>query len=158
MQFAFGSFEMPDEMKEHLDRMEMASDEFQHALERIWGGLSTDDLRLVARFFMTMAHDDEANLHAGILAGRLIQMRADRTKTCALDGKDHDAELAEMSGQPPTADVVDENVLMKQYRLNRMDDGKLVCRDCGYGYPSLEDRMVRAPDDCPGCKNKSKWG
>lgn len=34
----------------------------------------------------------------------------------------------------------------------------LKCRGCGLTYVSLEDRMVKAANDCHGCAHKSKWG
>lgn len=33
-----------------------------------------------------------------------------------------------------------------------------VCMNCGQTYPSIEDRMLKAPDDCPGCHTKAAHG
>ncbi len=33
-----------------------------------------------------------------------------------------------------------------------------VCKNCGQRYPSLQDRILKAPDDCSGCHSKSRWG
>lgn len=47
--------------------------------------------------------------------------------------------------------------LIKRYRLVKVE-GFLYCDDCGMRYPSLEDRMIKEPDDCPGCHTKSAHG
>jgi hypothetical protein len=41
-----------------------------------------------------------------------------------------------------------------------MEDGEapVICKDCGSLYQSLDDRIVKAPDDCWGCIEKAKWG
>jgi hypothetical protein len=35
---------------------------------------------------------------------------------------------------------------------------KQVRCECGLNYMSLEDRMLRSPEDCEGCVHKTKWG
>ncbi len=52
------------------------------------------------------------------------------------------------------------NQKMKEYRVYyKSQTGKeVLCTDCGLEYPSLEDRMVKQPDDCHGCFMKAKWG
>lgn len=55
---------------------------------------------------------------------------------------------------------------MVEYHLDDLREegtNKLVgfiCLECGYQYPSIEDRMIRPPgiDNCPGCINKTKFG
>jgi hypothetical protein len=29
---------------------------------------------------------------------------------------------------------------------------------CGMTYPSIEDRMLKEPDECSGCRARSRWG
>lgn len=180
---AFGPFFFgtEDEMREHMDKVEMAHDEYAHALESIWNNLSNDDLATLGKFFHDLAISGHSDLTLAMTAGRLLQMRASRMNTCVVDGIDHDAQLAGMSGQAvpeePTEDlpteppVVDEERVnrarqmhenMQTYRLHWREtpDGtpQLACKDCDYPYPSLADRMLKPPDDCPGCLHRSKWG
>lgn len=58
------------------------------------------------------------------------------------------------------AELADRRELMDRYNVE--EDPNLApflrCRGCGLTYVSLEDRMVKAPDDCHGCTHKSKWG
>lgn len=52
--------------------------------------------------------------------------------------------------------------LMKQYNLEYDEDPDtpyiMKCKGCGKGSVSLDDRMLRAPDACTGCHEKSAWG
>ena len=36
--------------------------------------------------------------------------------------------------------------------------GKLICKGCGLTYVTLEDRMLREPGDCHGCRERSSHG
>ena len=71
----------------------------------------------------------------------------------------------------PTFDMTDEQVeQMIEYHLDDVRDEDthqilgFICTgvngqgSCGMRYPSIEDRMLRAPDKCSGCEQKSAWG
>lgn len=89
--------------------------------------------------------------------------------------------------QPPEADVspytpnpdyqftpdgflVKTDEMIAQMRQYHLDDayvdgtepavfhGFVCSRKCGMTYPTIEDRMLKAADTCPGCILKSKWG
>lgn len=190
MLFGFGD---PEEIQAAMDRSEMQKDEFHHTLEGIWLSLTDDQLLTLSSYFHSICHSNDGMLHLSMVAGRLLQRRAERMKVCALDGKDHEAELKEMSGQAekpekpvakkpikeriideeaPLADWVepvqeggDPRVLkavetagnMVKYHLEYKGND-LNCSLCGYWYPSLEDRMMKSPEDCPGCHHKAKFG
>lgn len=48
---------------------------------------------------------------------------------------------------------------MDDYRLTFNEDTeRFYCSDCGYMYPTIEDRMLKAPDDCPGCHQRAGQG
>lgn len=115
----FFGFSSEEEIREHMDKVEMAADEYNHALERIWRSLSNDDLLTMGRFFHEMCHSESGIIHLAMTSGRLLQLRAERSNTCVLDGKDHDAELSDMAGKPkentpqpedlsPTSDTSDD--------------------------------------------------
>ena len=38
------------------------------------------------------------------------------------------------------------------------EKGVLRCEKCGFQYPSVKDRMLKSPDDCPGCEVRAKFG
>jgi hypothetical protein len=72
------------------------------------------------------------------------------------------AELLYMRLTPEAYDAK-----MEEYRVRtpmagevQMEDGEapVICKDCGSLYQSLDDRIVKAPDDCWGCIEKAKWG
>jgi len=54
--------------------------------------------------------------------------------------------------------------MMSAYYLDDVrskETGELLgfsCLRCGKPYQSIEDRMLRSPDDCDGCHTKSAWG
>jgi len=47
---------------------------------------------------------------------------------------------------------------LDEYNLSRGLGSQVICKNCSMIYPSLKDRMLREPDQCPGCEQKSKWG
>lgn len=53
-----------------------------------------------------------------------------------------------------------EAALMAQYNVEQVERDKpeVRCKGCGLVYVSLADRMVKEPDDCHGCVEKTKWG
>lgn len=60
-----------------------------------------------------------------------------------------------------TEDLVKKMVEYNVDDLRDEDTGAIIgfkCLGCGMNYQSLEDRMLRAPDDCHGCQHKSAWG
>lgn len=76
-------------------------------------------------------------------------------------------ELASMTFGGPTAegtariieDVIDLDSKMREYNLEWDDEKeKFFCVKCGYGYPSLEDRMLKPADTCPGCMAREGQG
>jgi len=181
-------FSDPEEMQAAMDRAEMEKDEFHHSLESIWLGLTDDQLLVLSSYFHSISHSHDGILHLAMLSGRLMQRRAERMKICALDGKDHEAELKEMSGQAGKPDLQkkkptpeashlddwaepeqqsgDPRVLkalehadnMRKWNLEYTNSGLLVCSKCNMEYASLEDRMVKSPDNCQGCHHKAKFG
>ena len=53
---------------------------------------------------------------------------------------------------------------MNEYNLDDLRDEDsgiilgFICTNCGMRYQSIEDRMLREPDECTGCQQKSAWG
>lgn len=105
--------------------------------------------------------------------GIIEKMMTDRHGHCPC-GTDHAEEIAQAihptppteTPEPPAApahpislvgDIELLNGNLKKYRMHIIN-GDLRCRDCGIKYVSMEDRMLKAPDDCHGCEVKSKWG
>jgi len=176
----FGGSE--EEVRAHIDRVNMSMDDRRHRLEAVWRGLSDDDCEALGNFFYSMAHADDSILRAelGLCAGRLLQIRAIRLDRCLLDDKFHD--LRDMDEEQNTPEQqpeypegfapVPENgaeqnareqyaANMKLYRLEvTAENGARItrCVDCGMPYASLADRMLKEPDECPGCFHKAKFG
>jgi 20S proteasome alpha/beta subunit len=51
---------------------------------------------------------------------------------------------------------------LKEYHVEEIEEegsGRVRCTRCRkYTWPSLEDRMLRTPDECPQCVQTAKWG
>lgn len=70
----------------------------------------------------------------------------------------------------PSFDLSEEDLQhMKKYHLDDVrdaDNHQIIafrCTGvnnipCGMTYPSIEDRMLREPDECSGCQTKAMWG
>lgn len=54
--------------------------------------------------------------------------------------------------------------MMEAYHLDDLREHQtnkllgFVCLGCEHRYQTIEDRMLKQPDDCHGCHNKSAWG
>lgn len=154
---------------EQINMMRMAANANAHATQEFLESLNEEQMvKLLGLLHQLEVNPAASPFYQGICI-MLMQMKFNK---CAVCGKDHDAELTDMSGQadqPLGQAEVDgareqaEN--MKKYRLEWWTDPadgheKLRCKQCFRPYVSLEDRMLRSPgiEGCPGCVQKEKWG
>ena len=109
-------------------------------------------------------------------SGQVTALLQDRHNVCAIHGVDHEAEglasLVTEEGSTPIGDsltvkgaerifqAIEENdERMVKYRVSfDPDQNRFFCDDCGYMYPTIEDRMLKEPDDCPGCIARAGQG
>lgn len=171
----------PEEMKRIQDEHEMSLEAFRHDVQRLFDELSVDHL-VTLRMLLHQIASGGLESYAAYLEGIAAATLHVKHNRCAGCGKDHNEELLAPSEKVDTTEprvepgdelmvTDDENLSveenykrnLKLFRVAHPEDlpgmgGPVVCVDCSYGYPSLEDRMLRSPDDCPGCHNKAKWG
>lgn len=103
-------------------------------------------------------HDEE--LQKQMQAATSEPQMSERAASAILDLVENDMTLR---GEPevPIEKKATIKELMEQYRMERVEeDGAVVlrCKDCKYPSQSLTDRMMKAPDECPGCFIKSAHG
>lgn len=64
----------------------------------------------------------------------------------------------------PVVLTLDQLAKMAEYNLDDVRDIDthellgFICLNCGMRYLTIESRMDNAPDSCPGCFHKAKWG
>lgn len=71
--------------------------------------------------------------------------------------EEYDARKDEGVDTPHLGPMVRSDAMLA-YRLEPYDDMYFYCRDCGLTYVSLEDRMLKRPDECHGCFLKASQG
>ncbi len=130
----------------------------------LFAELSQDHLVGLANMLTAISEANNPRASAAFFEGFASASIESRFDVCAIHGVNHDVEalasLANVSTE--TRDDVEpvnpqEPLLMEKYRLVRNGD-LFMCADCGIRYPSLQDRMLKAPDDCHGCHDKSAHG
>lgn len=172
--------DMPEDLKQAIKNKYSHNQmqELQHSQQfmRILRESDRDTLATLRWLFHACIDGDYTAAHyEGMVTASIIS----RFKWCSTCGGDHDFHLTddmsqmeekqlpdpaqELPSDPESPDKQESTLtrvrrLMNEYRLSRHYDGSICCRDCGYPYPSLEDRMLKPPDICPGCFQKSAFG
>jgi hypothetical protein len=175
MAFMFG--ELPEEFRQMLDRQHLENRVTQQEVDRLLEELPIEQLLTVRTIIRTASQSAVAlGFFDGVIYTRL--RREGRCTSCG--GPDHDHEefeqlLLQESGNDEEAGsseplidgthfTAEEHRLMAEYNLDDLRDEDthellgFVCLGCGMRYPSLQDRMMRAPDECSGCFRKSAHG
>lgn len=150
------------------DRAHMESIDRAHRVESFVYGQDKDGLYALSILLSQLIGNKMGVVY---WQGQVDGLLQDRHNVCAIHGVDHDAEaLASIAGEGST--VADDSKvvtagavtgelmeLMVEYRVSFNETvEKFYCDDCGYMYPTIEDRMMKAPDDCPGCHLKASQG
>ena len=142
----------------------MVMESYRHEVIRLTQTLDLEDLVLLRQMFHGIAHAEHPGALSSYYEGLLAHAQLSRFNYCPACGVDHDQELREHLAGLETEHASITPETLKIYSLDDLrdeDTGALlgyVCTKCGYRYPSVEDRMKRDPDDCPGCIQKTKWG
>lgn len=103
--FLFGppSEEMQRAMQEARDHHQAHVLDFHHLIEEGWDSLSAEQLKVVAQWMNYLAESNEANMRTKLafMAGSLFRKAAEKSGLCFTCNKNHDDELAKLSGQGP---------------------------------------------------------
>lgn len=165
--FSINGFPSPEDMNEHMQRAVAESHASQTRIWNLFSDITPDHLATLIELLGHFGRNPALVPYHEGLAAAIMKEKHHRC-TC---GEDHDFEaleterlkLEEERKNPPVtvdgASLVDMDALaMATYRLIKDVTGAIKCKDCGMEYQSLDDRMVKRPDDCSGCKQKAAWG
>ncbi len=161
---------MPEGMKEAirqaLDQQNMVLTSSHHDVQRLFSELSVEHLKLMIGILshLGITGSPQAAYLQGLASGALYY----KHNVCSGCGRDHDKE-AEEELTPPIDKVKeslqrmnmkssDEIDAAHKYNVSFIEGDKVRCNGCMIEYPSLSDRMLKAPDNCSGCHQKSAWG
>lgn len=169
-------FPSPEEAQAHFDKQIAAQHAAQQATWNLFTEITPDHLATLIELLSQSARDSHLTAY---YHGLSVAVMKEKHKRCVC-GEDHDFEAleaerlkleterlaeaerlaAEKTFSPLNRELVDKDALaMDLYHLVKDNDtGAFKCTVCGMGYPSLDDRMLRRPDDCSGCKQKAAWG
>lgn len=176
MTHEFGFMPIPEEMRQHLEqqaaKQEMFADSYRHAVQRMFDELSREHLETLRQILhnLTMSGSTLAAYYEGQVATSLHT----RFNVCSGCGVNHDEQAEDLHQPGPdgtvqtvivAGDLTHEDLTnMEKYNLDDLreeDTNRLlgfVCKGCGLKYSSIEDRMVKEPDECHGCQEKARWG
>lgn len=160
--------DLPPELRAQFEAFQMQSEQTAHDIRDLFTTLTEHQLRILRTLIRTMDGNSSA---CGYYAGVTSSALSSRFGVCLGCGKKHDDELKEMSGQSEPAKHVhwadfvaslDSEMLdnLSKYHMNLIPDEwpVVACARCGHRYPSIQDRMLRKPDECATCVQKAKWG
>lgn len=161
-------FSSPEDIFKQLELQEMASEDRARNIHRLFDEGDKETLMAVRALMNMVAGNPSSRALAAYYEGFVSAKIESRFNICPVHGVNHEEEefSSHNEGSTTTRDndevvevVVDIPVedLMNTYRLE-WRDGNLHCKDCGIQYQSLEDRMVKEPDDCHGCQLRSAHG
>jgi hypothetical protein len=143
-----------------------------HEVQEFLNSLNREQLGTLEMLLFS-ACADGGHLVAAAHHGMVKQILQMKFNVCTC-GMEHESAEDLLTGQPvteqPTATVPPSESLLlpkrkgatellEEYNLEvRPGDGAIVCKSCGLWYASLQDRMLKGPDDCHGCHLKSAQG
>lgn len=176
MNFIFDPADLPEEIRSRIEMAHMRIDLNRQAIENLLDS-EDEDILMAVRAMLNAIIDGRSKQTTSYFLGR-VDSSLTRRGLCPSCGRNHaaeehanflgdegnvnnDGEVSNSEGNEAgdswDVDTTD-NHNMIEYRLTINEDGKLVCKDCGHPYVSLEDRMLRDPDECAGCQMKAKFG
>lgn len=164
----------PEEVKQQVAefkaRHRSIEIDIRHSISRFLDSLDLEGVKSLRHILGSTLSSEQA---ASFYMGMAETLLSHKFKVCTACGVSHDAELEKLLSRPdstpPPVDESDVSMAMEYaqqletYRLEEFTpedavESQLRCRDCQMVYVSLMDRMVKAPDDCEGCRHKAKWG
>lgn len=169
--------EFSERVAQQADRQHMKMTEKKTRIESFIYGLKSDDLFTMSQIFEMCASDPRA---ATYFEGIVDALLKDRHNICSYCGIDHDENVLGGHGKnnepvkTPHSGTIENAIPSgndsktssdaknfapeEEYHVDILASGKAVCTRCGYTYPSLEDRMLRRPEECHGCQIKAQFG
>lgn len=163
----------------------MVRSDFRNAIKSLILEASLEHLVTIRGLIQAISRDDTGRTGAffdGLVTYHLELVH----KVCAKCGGNHEEDLFDHQStqekpfsqekwdkletavtkvETESSDEITTEQLMIEYKVEPGGEiyppGTVICTnrpECSYVWPSLEDRMLRAPDQCPMCTHKAKWG
>lgn len=182
--FVFG--EPPPEVvaaiQQHHDQQVMIVETLRHDLQRMLDEMSVEHL-VTLREVLHRGYNGNETIFPYI-EGQIVGVLQWKHNVCGGCGTKHDDISSLLDSSQPGGSPVD-NLLkthgepfepvnqaewdanMDKYNLRLPEESEVassenempvICKGCGELYQSIEDRMLRKPDECHGCIEKAKWG
>lgn len=140
-------------MQEKMERAQLEAIEESTRMEAWVFGMDQETLHTFSQLLGLLISEKRMTVY---FQGMVDALLRERHKVCPTHNVNHDEESLAESAEEIRAENEDENV--QKYNLVGAMGGGYRCKKCNYYYPSLEDRMLKAPEECPGCEVKAKFG
>ena len=165
--------EMLEHIKQHQDQADMSAESYSNSVHHFFDSLDAEQLRTL-NLMLHQIVGGTGSVLAAFYEGQVQMMMKHKHNVCPVHGVNHEEEeLADMLKVPdePKAESLephsddaeaDRQANLARFNLTEVinpetDLPQYVCK-CGQVYVSLEDRMLKDEDDCPGCIHKAQWG
>jgi len=136
------------------DLHDMQGEASRHHLLNFLDSLTEEQLKDL-RGIMRLAHEEQD--FSLYVMGVTNHVLTTTFGYCIVCNVKHEQVIEDFDLPDPPTDETDPETLMEQYNLIAVGEG-FKCSKCGMTYVSLKDRMLRAPDECSGCIQTTKWG
>jgi hypothetical protein len=151
-----------DALREQAEQTEMSTEDFHNSVYHLFDELKPDQLVTLNKMLHIIASGSRSML-AAFYEGQVQSVLKYKHNVCPVHGVDHSQDALEDLQKADTPLEIDREAAMIEYGIESFvnPDTNLPmfrCINCKQGYPSLEDRMMKDPDDCPGCHQKAMWG
>lgn len=165
------------------DRAHMEAIDRAHRIESFVYGQDKDGLYALSLLLGQLIGNKVGTVY---WQGQVDGLLQERHNVCSVHGVDHDAVALEAISKGSTgtgdSEAIPDPVIpmpgipgemlaalqgdleeldrqMVEYRVSfNLDTERFYCDDCGMMYPTIEDRMLKSPDDCPGCHQRAGQG
>jgi hypothetical protein len=177
----------PDDIRRRHEAARMANHAAIHGVSRLISEMNEEQLLNLQIMVRSLADPAQGPGLASHLDGVVNMHLHFRYQWCACGEKHMDAndllhsedrvnnadhwsdDPGEPYSEPGKIDAVQfarasRDALMDEYNLIPFESPApdnfitVKCKLCGMQYPNLRDRMLRTPDDCSGCRQKSRHG
>jgi hypothetical protein len=182
----FGWMQLPEEIRDQMmqqaETARLEQLDVMHGIRTAFAEMSIEHLEHIDTLLHNLAAHDTDNVFAITYAVVSHEVLAHRKNLCPVCMKDHDklAEELLVNDWPsmPVGDALPNALdgsltyaeIMDAYHVEPEDvaagpTGRMRCTGviegqgaCGLVYVSLTDRMIKKPNDCHGCLDKSAHG
>lgn len=178
----------PEQIRAAQERQEMQADAIRHDIDNLLESLTLEEVTTLRYIIRQMTHNEHYGPYLDGTLGAMLKYKfgvcgcghnheADLLAMHdtpvvpspeQVEAYGSDAQAVAEHGEPfEPVNQAEFDAKLEEYNLRHPEPGEVtagpgeypfVCKGCGMLYQSIEDRMLRAADDCAGCVHKAKWG